>query len=131
MHKKIIAFVLCGLLSGSSVCVMAEEASSTPAEPTKAMQIDPTLTNMTMPYPDPDTILPAAPKVPEGGIKNVSSFMEYGKEVDAYVKVAQQYINGATNDANDIIRKRNAAAEEAQKVVNAYNAQVEAANNAK
>ena len=38
------------------------------------------------------------------------------------MKAAQAYIDGATNDANDIIAKRNEAAKSAQDAVNQYNA---------
>lgn len=42
--------------------------------------------------------------------------------MNEYVRAAQKYIDGATNDANDIIKKRNDAVQKAQQVVDRYNA---------
>ncbi len=96
----------------SGMSVMAEETA--PAEAAK--------TNLSSPYPVVDGMLPAEPVPPEEGIKDYKNFVKYADQVNAYIKVAQQYIDGATNDANDIINKRNEAVKKAQHVVDVYNA---------
>ena len=94
--------------------VMAEEAAQAP-------QVDPTATNISTPYPVVDTVIPPAPVPPEEGVQDFTNFKKYADEVDAYIKAIQKYIDGATNDANDIINKRNEAVQKAQAAVDQYN----------
>lgn len=110
--KKAGISLLVSLMVMSGVTAMAEEAA--PAEAVK--------TNMTAAYPVVDGMLPAEPVPPEEGIKDYKNFIKYADQVNAYIKVAQQYIDGATNDANEIINKRNEAVKKAQHVVDVYNA---------
>lgn len=101
-------------LIGGSFPVLAEETN--PPAP------DLTSTNMETPYPTVDGFLPPEPVPPAEGIKDFANFKKYMDSVNAYVQAAQKYIDGATNDANEIIRKRNEAAHKAQDAVDRYNA---------
>lgn len=112
--KKSIAILAASLAMVTSFQVMAEEASQTP-------QVDPAATNVSAAYPVVDTVIPSAPVPPKGGVQDFANFQKYADEVDAYVKAIQKYIDGATNDANDIITKRNEAVQKAQAAVDQYN----------
>lgn len=119
MKHLLLASALLLSLGAVTVPVSAEETA--PAASPAAYQPDPSLTNQKAKYPSPSEVLPPVPTPPAEGIKDVEGFMAYGKALDAYVKAAQAYIDGATNDANDIIEKRNEAAKFAQDAVNQYN----------
>ena len=112
--KKSIAMLMTAFVMAASFPVMAEEAAQAP-------QVDPTATNISTPYPVVDTAIPPAPVPPEGGVQDFANFKKYADEVDAYIKAIQKYIDGATNDANDIINKRNEAVQKAQAAVDQYN----------
>lgn len=112
--KKSIAILTASLVMAASFQIMAEEAPQTP-------QVNPTATNISTPYPVVDTVIPPAPVPPEGGVQDFAHFKKYADEVDAYIKAIQKYIDGATNDANDIINKRNEAVQKAQAAVDQYN----------
>lgn len=120
MKQYILAAALLLSLGTMAMPVSAEERA--PAETQQAYQPDPSLTNKKADYPAPADVLPPVPTPPAEGLKDVQGFMAYGKALDAYVKAAQAYIDGATNDANDIIEKRNEAAKSAQDAVSQYNA---------
>lgn len=109
MKRKIMLLATALALAGG-VSVMAEE-----------VQTDLSATNAVSPYPAVDTVLPAVPVPPAGGIQDFNGFKAYADEVDAYIKAAQKYIDGATNDANDIINKRNEAVKKAQEAIDQYN----------
>ncbi len=111
--KKTIAILTTSLLMAASFPVMAEEAN--------APQTDPTATNVSTLYPVVDTVIPPTPVPPEKGIQDFANFKKYADEVDAYIKAVQKYIDGATNDANDIINKRNEAVKKAQAAIDQYN----------
>lgn len=114
--KKLCAFFLMAALMMGAASVWAEEDS--------ALQVDPTATNVSTPYPTVDGVLPAEPQPPAGGVKDFENFQKYADAVNDYIKAAQKYIDGATNDANDIINKRNEAVQKAQHVVDVYNASI-------
>lgn len=120
MKPVLLAFALFLSLGTITLPVSAEETA--PTSTGQAYQPDPTLTNRKADYPAPQEVLPPIPTPPAEGLKDVKGFMAYGKALDAYVKAAQTYIDGAANDANDIIEKRNEAAKAAQDAVNQYNA---------
>lgn len=108
--KRKITLLMAALVLSGGISVMAEE-----------VQTDPAATNATSPYPAVETVLPAVPVPPDGGIQDFNGFKAYADEVDAYIKAAQKYIDGATNDANDIINKRNEAVKKAQEAIDQYN----------
>lgn len=114
--KKMWALLAAGLLIIGVVYARAEEGAVSPA---------PAATNVTAAYPSSDTVLPAEPVPPAGGIKDYENFLKYADAVNAYIKAAQTYVDGATNDANDIINKRNEAVNKAQHVVDVYNAAIQ------
>lgn len=103
------------------VAALVAGAAPAWAEETAAPQADPAATNVSTPYPTVDGVLPAEPVPPAGGVKDFENFKKYADAVNDYVKAAQKYIDGATNDANDIINKRNEAVQKAQHVVDVYN----------
>lgn len=112
MKKWCMALLVAALVAG---------AAPAWAEETAAPQVDPAATNVSTPYPTVDGVLPAEPVPPAGGVKDFENFKKYADAVNDYVKAAQKYIDGATNDANDIINKRNEAVQKAQHVVDVYN----------
>ena len=112
--KKCIAILMTSFVMTASFSVMAEEAAQEP-------QVDPAATNISIPYPVVDTMIPPVPVPPEGGVQDFAGFKKYADEVDAYIKAIQKYIDGATNDANDIINKRNEAVQKAQAAIDQYN----------
>ena len=124
--KKAFAILACAALFTAPLpLTYAEEApqqaAAGDAAPAMERAVDPALTNRQADYPGHQAMAPSAPVPPAGGLSDVQAFLTYGQQVEAYIKALQTYIDGATNDANDILAKRNAAVEAANAAVEQYN----------
>lgn len=130
--KKKMAMLMTAFLLASGAGVLAAEtetgaAGAEAAAEEAAPAVDPAATNRKADYPSPAEALPPLPVPPANGVKDPKAFLAYQQAVNEYLAAAQVYIDGATNDANDIILKRNDAVKNANEVVNAYNAVIDAA----
>lgn len=115
MEKLVrIAIVLC-CLSLAGLALAAEEQPKGPAP------VDAAATNLAAGYPTAKEKLPPVP-VPPASVNDAKATAAYIAAVDAYIKASQKYIDAAGNDANFIIKERNAAIESANQVVANYNA---------
>ena len=125
--KKQALLLLGALCLALPLTAAAEETAPAPSADAAqtAPAIDPSLTNQKTPYPAPAEAVPAAPIPPAGGVSDVQGFLAYGQQLDAYIKALQAYIDGATNDANAIIEKRNEAVKAANDAVAQYNSFIE------
>lgn len=128
MKKKIAWLMTAFLLASGAGVFAAEEPAAAEAAGAEAAApaIDPAATNRKADYPSPEEALPALPVPPESGVKDAKAFLAYQQAVNDYIAAAQAYIDGATNDANDIIAKRNDAVKSANEAVNTYNSFIEA-----